>query len=439
MLFEEGDTDHEHIYLLEGSVCLLGKDVIVDTIHAGSGTARFPLAHQLPRKYSARAKKKVRIARIDSRRLSDVLARTQTVDYQVADFEEATEDDWMSMLLQSSVLQQVPAANIQQVMINVEQVEVEKGADLIRQGDPGDFYYMLTKGRAVVRRDNGDGKGPCELATLGPGDAFGEEALLSDNPRNSSVTMLQDGLVLRLSKEHFLDLIHNPLAGTAGYAGGAGQGRPGRGLARSAQQRAVRRITPSRCDQLPVRVAALSGLEPGTGWPLRTVQRCGRPRDGRCLSAYRARYRCIGARGGFAQDEAPEPGPEVPDRDLHAVPTSPDPAMQERIHEAELRAKELEDRLKAAQPTRKANAVERQQNLQQVRQAVDQARRKLLETEEQKREALAAKQQAYAEMEQLTGNLEAIENERASLRIGCPRSRAWTSSCRRAWQRPSAS
>ena len=41
----------------------------------------------------------------------------------------------------------------------------------------------------------------CELATLGPGDAFGEEALLSDSPRNSTVTMLQDGEVLRLSKQ----------------------------------------------------------------------------------------------------------------------------------------------------------------------------------------------------------------------------------------------
>ena len=146
ILFNQGDTDHENVYLVKGKVALLSDNSVVERVESGSDTARFPLAHQLPRKYAARAESKSRITRIDSRQLSDLLARSQTVDYQVADFEEASEDDWMSMLLQSRVLQQVPASNIQRVMMSVEQVEVSKGEDLIRQGDPGDFYYMLTKG-----------------------------------------------------------------------------------------------------------------------------------------------------------------------------------------------------------------------------------------------------------------------------------------------------
>ena len=113
MLFSEGDTDHQHVYLVKGRVALLSKRSVVDRVEAGSDTARFPLAHQVPRKNSARAEVKSRITRIDSRRLSDLLARAQTVDYQVADFDAASEDDWMSMLLQSPVLQQVPAANLQ--------------------------------------------------------------------------------------------------------------------------------------------------------------------------------------------------------------------------------------------------------------------------------------------------------------------------------------
>ena len=423
MLFKEGDTDHEHVYLLEGTVVLLSKDVIVDTIQAGSGTARFPLAHQLPRKHSVRAKKKVRIARIDSRVLSDVLARSQTVDYQVADFEEATEDDWMSMLLQASVLQQVPAANIQQVMINVEQVEVEKDTDLIRQGDPGDFYYMLTRGRAVVRRDNGDGKGPCELATLGPGDAFGEEALLSDSPRNSSVTMLQDGLILRLSKEHFLELLHNPLLDRLDMQ--AAQAKVDQGAVwldlRSSEKFDESHLPGAINFPLESLRYQASSLAQDEHYVLCSDA------DGRAMAgAFLLTERGIAVsvlEGGFGQDEEPQAPPETsatiePEDSTRiepAAPISADPGMQDRFHEAELRAKELEERLIQAQRDQESVTAERQQNLLQVRQAVDQARRKLLETEEQKREALAAKQQAYAEMAQLTGSLEAIETERASL------------------------
>ena len=80
MAFEQGDTDPENVYLLDGRVTLLSDNTAVETIDAGSETARFPLAHQLPRTQTARAYNKVRIARIDSRQLSDFLARAEADD-----------------------------------------------------------------------------------------------------------------------------------------------------------------------------------------------------------------------------------------------------------------------------------------------------------------------------------------------------------------------
>ena len=209
MLFEQGDTDHEHVYLLDGSIVLLSDRAVVDKVSAGSDTARFPLAHQLPRKRSACRKTDVRIAH----RQPAVERRTGAhADrrLQVSDLGDASEDDWMSMLLQSRVLQQVPASNIQRVMMSVEQVEVASGDDLIRQGDPGDYYYMLTKGPQQWCAVTPPMARVPVSSTLGPGDAFGEEACFQ-TARNSTVSMLQDGEVLRLSKEDFLDLIHNPL------------------------------------------------------------------------------------------------------------------------------------------------------------------------------------------------------------------------------------
>ncbi|MCB1800815.1 MAG: cyclic nucleotide-binding domain-containing protein [Gammaproteobacteria bacterium] len=417
MLFNQGDTDHQHVYLVSGRVALLNDRTVVERIEAGSDTARFPLAHQLPRNFSARTESKARVIRIDSRLLSDLLARSQTIDYQVSDFEEATDDDWMSLLLQSRILQQVPASNIQRVMMSVEQVEVEKDEDLIRQGDSGDYYYMLTSGRAVVRRDSGDGKGPKELATLGPGDAFGEEALLSDNPRNSSVTMLNDGMVLRLSKENFLQLIQNPLLEQLSPA--AAQAKVDQGAI--------------WLDLRPVSDYDVAHLDGAVNFPFESLRyqasslsperhyvvyssTVARAMAGAFLLTERDFDISVldaGYEPGMDMQAVAQPTPAV--AEVSAEPDVADEASVERIRAAEERARELEAQLKEAQRGQEDAVAERDLHLGQVREAIDQAKRKLVETEEQKREALAAQERAYSDMEQLTGNLEQLQNERASL------------------------
>lgn len=414
VLMQQGDTDQQNVYLLKGSVVLLSNKAVVERIRAGSDTARFPIAHQLPRKHTVRAESRVQVVRVDSRRLSELLAHSQTIDYKVADFEEVAGDDWMSMLLQSRVLQQVPAANIQQVMMNVEQVEVAEGEDLIRQGDPGDFYYMLTRGRAVVRRDHGDGEGPCDLATLGPGDAFGEEALLSDSPRNSSVTMLQDGEVLRLGKDHFVRLIHNPLLDRLDMQ--AAQARIDQGATwldlRSSQQFDESHLPGAiNCPFESLRYQ-VSSLAPDGHYVLYSNT------GGRAMAgAYLLRERGFDVsvlEGGLLQRSAAVVQPDA--ADLPDDGSAPDDgAMQVQIRQLEARARELEQRLALTQRDQQSEVAEREQRLDEVRQAVDQAQRELHETEAQKREALAAQEEAYAEMERLTGSLEALQSERSSL------------------------
>jgi rhodanese-related sulfurtransferase len=49
------------------------------------------------------------------------------------------------------------------------------------------------------------------LAELGGGDAFGEDALIENTPRSATVTMVTDGVVLRIGKEDFARLLREPL------------------------------------------------------------------------------------------------------------------------------------------------------------------------------------------------------------------------------------
>lgn len=216
-LFRQGDTDYHNVYLLSGRVALLENMKEVDRVAAGSETARFPLAHQIPRKNSVRALGRVEYVLIDNRKLSEMLVRSKDDDYKVADLSSTISDDWMAQLLQSKVFQQIPPSNIQGVIMRMEEVAVKRGDRVVEQGGEGDYFYLIHQGRCTVSRKEDGRRKATELAKLGPGDSFGEEALLSDSPRNSTVTMLTNGILLRLAKEDFIEFVKRPLAKGVDY------------------------------------------------------------------------------------------------------------------------------------------------------------------------------------------------------------------------------
>jgi len=111
--------------------------------------------------------------------------------------------------LRSGPFAQLPAAHIEELLKCFERVKVERGDVLIREGDEGDYYYVVEAGRFQVERLVGGAK--VVLAELKSGDAFGEEALVSEAKRNATVVALTEGEVLRLDKERFNTLLREPL------------------------------------------------------------------------------------------------------------------------------------------------------------------------------------------------------------------------------------
>lgn len=78
-----------------------------------------------------------------------------------------------------------------------EPVSVDGGTDVIRQGEPGDSFFVLVEGDAAVVRDED------VVATLGPGDYFGELALFDDAPRNATVTAANACVLAKLTRDQF--------------------------------------------------------------------------------------------------------------------------------------------------------------------------------------------------------------------------------------------
>jgi CRP-like cAMP-binding protein len=211
-LFPQGDRSKDYVYLLDGKVTLRAGEVKMETIEAGSETARFALAHQIPRKVSAIAKNKVRFIRVDPRFLHfpDDTSKPPA-SYHVGDLPQEAPNDWMTALLRLPLFQQIPAAHLQKVLIELEEVRVKSGRRILEQGKPGDYYYIIKKGRCTLSRKPSKHAREIVLARLKACNAFGEEPLISAEPSQVSATMLTDGILLRLDRERFLQSIKEPL------------------------------------------------------------------------------------------------------------------------------------------------------------------------------------------------------------------------------------
>lgn len=217
LLFKEGDTDKRTFYLVSGVIELLHESRSVLVIRGGSPEARNPIAPGNPRRYAARVvSDRIDYVSIDSDMLDMMLTWDQTGSYEVNELrgvgeEGPTSDDWMTNLLQTKAFHKIPPANIQAIFMRMQRVDYKPGETIIKQGDEGDYFYVVVKGRCVVTRETPLNRDGIKLAELGSGDTFGEEALISDAKRNASISMLTEGALMRLAKQDFRTLLNEPM------------------------------------------------------------------------------------------------------------------------------------------------------------------------------------------------------------------------------------
>ncbi|MCU0759928.1 MAG: cyclic nucleotide-binding domain-containing protein [Steroidobacteraceae bacterium] len=214
LLFKEGERDKRTVWVVSGTVEIREGDKVVGMIRGGSADARNPLCHQQPRRASARALDEIEYLSIDSELLDVMITWDQTGSYEVSDLRRAegeSDDDWMTTLLSSSSFQRIPPSNIQAIFMRMQRQAYRAGEVVIKQGDEGDFFYAIVNGKVVVTRETPLNKDGIRLAELGPGDSFGEEALIAEAKRNATVRMLTDGVLVRLGKNDFRELMNDPL------------------------------------------------------------------------------------------------------------------------------------------------------------------------------------------------------------------------------------
>lgn len=204
---------HKVAYLLKGELKLGLRGGAVKVLVGGHGDALLPLGRHGTVVDHLSAITDADLLWFDENALDILVTWDQAVPAATPDVASA---DWRAMsgifdmrLLTLGAFAHLPVAHIESLLRCFRRKRVVAGEVVVRQGEPGDGYYVIERGRALVTREVGGAA--VELADLDAGDAFGEEALVSGALRNATVTMRTDGHLLRLEAADFIRLLREPL------------------------------------------------------------------------------------------------------------------------------------------------------------------------------------------------------------------------------------
>ena len=213
------DVAGQSVYLLDGEVEIFMLDGKSNRLQGGRAEAKYPLGTGSV--LSAKALTDVDLVRIDDDLLDimatwDQLAAASLRKAQPDEEASPSIENWVILSgmfgrgsIQFGAISKLPPAHIEDLLKRFKQLQVKRGETIIQEGAEGDYYYVVEAGRCLVERMIGGVS--MQLAELKSGDAFGEEALVSDAKRNATVVMKTDGVLLRLDKKDFVELLREPL------------------------------------------------------------------------------------------------------------------------------------------------------------------------------------------------------------------------------------
>ena len=110
-----------------------------------------------------------------------------------------------NLLRRSSLFQFLTEEHYEKLRALLKEESYDFGDLLVKQGDPADAFYVLASGRARVVKTDQAGE-EIALASLKPGDSFGESALIEGGTRTATVRCSTAVEALRLGRDDFLQL-----------------------------------------------------------------------------------------------------------------------------------------------------------------------------------------------------------------------------------------
>lgn len=212
VLCTEGSQAPRLLFLVSGDALLAPRSGTPHVVRAGSARATMPLADDKPAPFTITTRTSCTVLEVGVRGLrSSFAAPPPTSGYELEEIEIDNGRAWLDLLLRTKAFRRIPAPNIQAFIHSSTEITVRAGEYVVRQGEPATSFYLIKAGRFRVIRQEAASNEETELALLNEGSTFGEDALISHGRRGASVIALDEGTVIRLSKQDFTNLVVNPV------------------------------------------------------------------------------------------------------------------------------------------------------------------------------------------------------------------------------------
>lgn len=207
VLIEEGAEGTSFFVLVRGSVRVTkqldGAQVVLAGLHDGAIFGEMALVSAQPRTATVTAVNDCDLLEFDRTALQAASREVETIARGLDQF--MRERMLNNLLATAPLFRPLDRKQRLDLARRFNALDVAAGTELIREGDVGRGLFVILHGEVDVSKRDGDEK--VLLATLGPGDVFGEIALLQDEPATATVTAAANGTVLFLDRDIFRRLV----------------------------------------------------------------------------------------------------------------------------------------------------------------------------------------------------------------------------------------
>ena len=212
IVFKRGSATREAFFLISGAVDLTDEHFEIRHFPADDDENYLALDNYGQHHVNCITTEPTTFYTIDREHLDLLMTWVQAAEAMLDEGDNESEVDWMEALLQSGVFSQVPPSKIQSLFVKFEEREVKLGEVIVSEGEPGDSFYVIKQGKAMVSRKRAGREET--VAALTAGHYFGEDALISDAPRNATITMTSDGVLMCLDQESFREILQETVIQT---------------------------------------------------------------------------------------------------------------------------------------------------------------------------------------------------------------------------------